>query len=186
MRALLFPAAAAACAFLVVFVLLPRPSAADRVALRVIAGLQHTRIRGSVIHLRGARLVARCTVAHGQRELISLPGTLLVVRRTRVRALLLGGRVLDAARRSTLLAAETDLSGPRLLYVRELIGREERSKAIVHPLDPGAREYVVRLSGDGPRVDLVVSGKTFRPLSIRYGSRLVTATATLLTGSRGC
>jgi hypothetical protein len=186
-RALLLPAAAAACMFVIVFVLLPRPSAADRLALKVIASLQRTRIRGSVIHVDGARVVARCTLAHGRRELISLPGgTLLIVRRTRVRPLTVGGRLLATAARSPLLAAEADLSGPRPLYVLELIGREEARRAIVRPLGPRAQRYLVRLSNVGPRVDLIVSGKTFRPLSIRYGSRSFNATATLITGRHGC
>jgi hypothetical protein len=185
-RALLLPAAAAACAFVGVFVLLPRPSAADRVVLKVIASLQHTRIRGSVIHLDGARIVARCTLAYGRRELLSLPrGTVLVVRGTRVRSLA-GGRLLATATHSPILAAEADLSGPRPLYVLELIGREQAREAIVRPLGERARRYLVRLSGAGPRVDLIVSGKSFRPLSIRYGSRSLNATATLITGRRGC
>ena len=82
-----------------------------------------------------------------------------------------------------LFAAEADLAGPRLLYVHELIGREAARSAAVRAR--GAT-YLVRLSGAGPRVDLVVSRATLRPLAVEYRSRVLTARATLVTGRRGC
>jgi hypothetical protein len=84
----LVPLLAAGCAFVFVFVLLPRPSRADDFALRVLSRLERVRISGSVIHLRGATIIARCTVLHDRRELISLArGGRIVVRETHVHLL---------------------------------------------------------------------------------------------------
>jgi hypothetical protein len=157
-RAVLVPLLAAGCAFVFVFVLLPRPSRADDFALRVLSRLERVRISGSVIHLRGATIIARCTELHDR-------------------------RVEASAAALPLLAAEADLAGPRLLYVHELIGREAARAAVVRAV---GGTYLVRLSGAGPHVDLVVSRPTLRPIAIEYRSRLLTARATLVTGRRGC
>lgn len=182
-RAVLVPLLAAGCAFAFVFALLPRPSSADDFALRLLLRLDHLRIQGSVIHLRGETVVARCTALHDRGELISLArGARLVVRETRVR--LLGERRLTlSAVHRMLFAAEADLAGPRLLYVHELIARETARTAVVRGF---GRTYVVRLSGAGPQVSLVVSKRTLRPLAVDYRSRVLTAHATLITGRRGC
>jgi len=179
----LVPLLAAGCAFVFVFVLLPRPSRADDFALRVLSRLERVRISGSVIHLRGATIIARCTVLHDRRELISLArGGRIVVRETHVH-LLRRERVEASAAALPLLAAEADLAGPRLLYVHELIGREAARAAVVRAV---GGTYLVRLSGAGPHVDLVVSRPALRPIAIEYRSRLLTARATLVTGNRGC
>jgi hypothetical protein len=182
-RAVLVPLLAAGCAFAFVFALLPRPSSADDFALRVLSQLDHLRIRGSVIHLRGETVVARCTSLRDRRELISLArGARIVVRETRVH-LLREQRLTLSAVHPTLLAAEADLAGPRLLYVHELIAREAARAAVVRGF---GSTYVVRLSGAGPQVSLVVSKRTLRPLAVDYRSRVLTAHATLVTGRRGC
>jgi hypothetical protein len=174
---------AAGCAFVFVFALLPRPSSADDFALRVLLRLDHLRIHGSVIHLGGETVVARCTALHDHRELISLArGARIVVRETRVH-LLREPRLTLAAVRPSLFAAEADLAGPRLLYVHELIAREAARAAVVRRF---GSTYVVRLSGAGPQVSLVVSKRTLRPLAVEYRSRVLTAHATLVTGRRGC
>ena len=182
-RAVLIPLLACACAFAFVFALLPRPSSADDFALRVLSRLEHLHIRGSVIHLRGGTIVARCTAMHGRRELISLArGARIIVSDTRVR-LLQPQRLTESAPQPALFAAEADLAGPRLLYLRELIAREAARTTVVRP---AGRTDIVRLSGPGPRVDLIVSSGTLRPLAVEYRSRLLTARATLVTGRRGC
>lgn len=182
-RAILVPLLAAGCAFTFVFALLPRPSSADGFALRVLSRLEQLRISGSVIHLRGATIIARCNELHGRRELISLAhGGRIVVRETHVH-LVRRQRLTVSAMQPALFAAEADLAGPRLLYVHELIGREAARSAAVRAR--GAT-YLVRLSGAGPRVDLVVSRATLRPLAVEYRSRVLTARATLVTGRRGC
>jgi hypothetical protein len=182
-RAVLVPLFAAGCAFASVFALLPRPSSADEFALRVLSPLEHVRISGSVIHLRGATITARCTALHDRRELISLArGGRIVVRETHVHVLR-RRRLTASTAELPLFAAEADLAGPRLLYVHELIGREAARTAVVRAV---GGTYLVRLSGAGPHVDLVVSRPTLHPLAVEYRSRLLTARATLVTGRRGC
>ena len=130
-RAILVPLLAAGCAFTFVFALLPRPSSADGFALRVLSRLEQLRISGSVIHLRGATIIARCNELHGRRELISLAhGGRIVVRETHVH-LVRRQRLTVSAMQPALFAAEADLAGPRLLYVYELIGREAARSAAV-------------------------------------------------------
>src|SRR5262249_41920724 len=163
--------------------LLPRPSSADDFALRLLLRLDHVRIQGSIIHLRGETVVARCTALHDRSELISLArGARLVVRETRVR--LVGERRLTLpVVNSTLFAAGADLARPRVLCVDELIAREAARTAVVRRF---GGTYVVRLSGAGPQVSLVVSKRTLRPLAVDYRSRVLTAHATLIIGRRGC
>src|SRR5262249_16892479 len=169
-RAVLVPLLAAGCAFAFVFALLPRPSSADDFALRVLLRLDRLRIAGSVIHLRGETVVARCTALHDRRELISLArGTRIVVRETRVH-LRREPRVPLSAMPPSLFAAEADLAGPRLLYIHELIAREAARAAGVRRF---GSTYVLRLSGAGPQVNLVVSKRTLRPVAVEYRSRLL-------------
>jgi hypothetical protein len=183
-RAVVVPLLAAGCAFAFVFALLPRPSSSDNFALRVLSHLDHLRIRGSVIHLRGETVVAHCTSLRGRRELISLArGAQIVVRETRVHLLREQRLTTLSAVQPSLFAAEADLAGPRLLYIHELIAREAARTAVVRKL---GGSYVVRLSGAGPQVSLVVSKRTLRPVAVEYRSRLLSAHATLVTGRRGC
>jgi hypothetical protein len=187
-RAILVPLLAGACIFATVYVLLPRPSVADHLALKVLSRLEQTRIAGSVIHFHGATVRARCVALPHHRELVSLGDDLrILVRATHVRALT-PMRVLTSARRRGLLAAEADLAGPRALYVRELIGREATRDVVVRVIgrSPLTSMYLVRLSGAGPRVNLFVSRRTLRPVAVEYLSRTFSAQATLAAGRRGC
>jgi hypothetical protein len=183
-RALLLPLALAGTVLAVLFTALPRPSASDVIAAHVLARLQTTRIRGSVIRIGTLRLHATCTSRHRAAVVTLDDRTQLLVRQTQVR-LLRAPRTL-AASDSDHLSAEADLGGVRRLYLAELTGRLVRHEAqVARAIVAGRAAYRVRIDGGGPHVYLYVARATLEPIAVDYVSHRLSGRALLLRG-KGC
>jgi hypothetical protein len=163
---------------------LARPSASERLNARIVAVLDHTRSRGSVIAIGSRRLTAVCSR--------SLRGTVHVRLGDGTAIVAMGTHVLEThrlgARRSLtarpapdLAAAELVLAGSHALYARELIGRlVRRSAAARETVFDGRPAYAVRLRASRPSVELIVDRKTLHALGAVYRSQYVRGTSRLL------
>ena len=166
---------------------LPRPTEAERLAVRVVQRLQDTRSGGAVLHVDGRALVARCRWLSGSSTLVTLTnGERLVVARTRVHdRTRRAGRALTARRSPRdreLLAVKAALAGIHRLYAAALRGRLMRGDEVVvgSTVFRGERAYRVRVGEDPPAVELLVSGRTLDPVAATYRSRRVAAWSRLL------
>lgn len=189
-RALLGTAVAFAAAFGFLRFGLARPSSGDRVAARVIAVLDRTRgKRAEITFGSGEPIAVRCT---GRRHAVSVVQTaageivasgvhVVVVRE-------LAARVVEALKVPDLAAAELDLAGSHAVYARELGFRLERESMVVrHARYAGRAAYVIVLRPARPRVEIVVSARTLRPVAARYRSTDLVARSKLgLEGRGGC
>lgn len=183
-RALLVPFALAGAVLALLFTALPRPSANDVIAARVLGRLESMKIHGSVVRIGGAQLHATCTRRKSGSVVTFDDRTRLLVHRTQVHVLRTP-RTL-AASDSELMSAEADLGGTRPLYVEELTNRLMTSEAVVaRAYVAGRPSYRLRLDGSGARVDLYVTRSTLVPIAVDYVSRRLSGTATLLRG-KGC
>jgi hypothetical protein len=179
---------------------LKSPSAADRVALRVLAELERTRGVHAVLDIEGHRLLSTCHSYLG-RDLLQLSdGTrLIVVGVHAFRTLPPGGSLIDAVsdRRelfvvhspSRLVGAQAAIAGSHAFWARVLAVRLEQANVHVHATEFRSRPaYELRLS-TRPLLELVVDKATLRPVAAVYRSQGIDASSRLLASrhaDRGC
>lgn len=180
--------AIAAVAFALVG-MLPSPSAADRVAVRVLDRLDSTHGRGGQMVLAGRRIGVSCRRLRDARHLISLSdGTKLILAGTHVRVRLAESspRMLAAVTHpSEMAAAEADLSGSHTLYVKQLTALLAHGHPTVAPaMVRGEEAYRIRLTRDRPVVDLYVAQATLRPLEVAFRSSALAGVTWLSRSAR--
>ena len=189
-RALLGTAVAFVAAFGFLQFGLARPSSGDRFAARMVAVLAKTHgKRAEITFGSGEPIAVHCT---GRRHAVSAVQTaageivasgvhIVVVRES-------AARVVEALKVPDLAAAELDLAGSHAVYTRELGSTLERKSIIVRQgRYAGRAAYVIVLRPARPRVEIVVSAQTLRPLAARYRSADLVATSKLgLEGRGGC
>lgn len=204
LRALAVALAGTACVFGVSFGVLElglkSPSAADKVALRVLAELQRTRGVHAVLDVDGRRVLSTCHSYLGRDVLQLSDGTRLVVVGVHAfRTLPPGGALVDAVsdRRELfvvhtaagLVSAQAAVAGSHAFWARVLGARLEQADVHEHAiLFEGRPAYELRLSAS-PVLDLIVDRATLRPVAAVYRSRAVDASSRLIASrhaARGC
>jgi hypothetical protein len=152
-----------------------RPPTRDvLLATKELAILDATRNGGARITIAGERLDATCS-PEGRTALVSFDtGGRIRVRGTRVTS--------TGAFTPALAAAVADLSGVHRLLATELA---DRVRSTSHLIDgvvrwQGRPALLLRLGDDRPRVDLVVSASTLRPLAVRFRASDVQGSSMLL------
>ena len=195
LRHVVVPAAGAAlvagASLLLLAVAVPRATAEDRIAVRILRQLETTRGAGSVMRLAGTTLHATCERTRTRRSRVVLSdGTTLHINRTRVVARRPAANRGAIVQDGEFVAAAADLSGSHALYVAQLAGSIVRGRDVVvgETRVGDRRAYVVRLGRPRPRVELLVDRLTLRPLVARYRSRRPEGSARLVAGGagRGC
>ena len=173
------------------------PSAAERLALRVLALLERTQGHGAILRIDGLRLLASCRSYSGRDLVVLTDGTRFLVVGTHVlqirsRREPLSEEVSDRRRpfslrgRAGLVPVEADLAGSHALYARELAGRLEEGDVSARPaLLDGRRVYELRLTRRRPVLELMLDRATLRPLAAVYRSSLRTGTSWFLVPRRG-
>jgi hypothetical protein len=171
---------------------LPRPTADDRVGVRVLRVLETTRGGGAVVRLAGRTVRTSCERVSRRRSRIEISdGTTLLVDRTRVtlQSSSARGRQL-AARHPELPVAAADLAGNYLLYRAQLTASVVRGRDVVNGTTTvlGRPAYRIRLGRPTPQVELLVDRETYRPLAATYRSQRLQGFARLLQagGAGGC
>jgi len=184
LKALAGAAVVAAAAFGLAAAVLPEPSKADHVSLRLLGVLEQGRGHGATIRIGDERLKATCTVV-GRGNVIELSsGERLLLKGTQVHRLVgprnASTRELASVRERELLAVKADLAGSYALYAQELLRRLRHvaDPPLVTTVFSGVRAYRIVLSA-APLVELTVTQKTLRPLAARYASAGVVATSVL-------
>jgi hypothetical protein len=169
---------------------LPPPTHEKRLAVRVLQVLQERRGAGAVISLDGREILARCRPLPPWRQLVTLSdGTRFALSGTRAtRIPEPGQRQLESTSLADaqLLSAQADLAGSRPLYTKEILGRLQHGRRVVVGTTRyrGVPAYRLRLGRDRPRVELLVSRRTFQPLAARYEGRWVKGSSRLLSSTR--
>jgi hypothetical protein len=190
LRALLGTAAAFAAAFGFLQIGLARPSSGDRIAARVVAVLEQTHgKRAEITFGSGEPIAVSCTRRHRAGSVVQTAAGEIVASGVRiVVARESAARLIEALKVPDLAAAELDLAGSHAVYARELGSRLERKSIVVrHARYAGRGAYVIVLRPARPRVEIVVSAQTLRPLAARYRSADLVATSKLgLEGRGGC
>jgi hypothetical protein len=187
---LLGTAVAFAAAFGLLQIGLARPSSGDRIAARVVAVLEKTYGRRAEITFgSGEPIAVRCTRRHRAVSVVQTAAGEIVasgVHIVMVREL--AARVIEALKVPDFAAAELDLAGSHAVYARELGSRLERKSMIVtRARYAGHAAYVIVLRPARPRVEIVVSAKTLRPVAASYRSADLVATSKLgREGKGGC
>jgi hypothetical protein len=189
-RALLGTAVAFAATFGLLQIGLARPGSGDRVAARVVAVLDKTYGKRAEITLgSGEPIAVHCTrlrhavsvVRTAAGEIVASGVHIVVVRE-------LATRVVEALKVPDLAAAELDVAGSHAVYARELGSRLERKSMIVrHARYARRAAYLIVLRPARPRVEIVVSARTLRPVAATYRSADLVARSKLgLEGRGGC
>jgi len=176
------------------------PSAADKIALRVLAELQRTRGVNAVLDIDGRRLRSTCHSYMG-RDLVQLSdGTQLVLVGIHAyRTLPPSDPVIRAVsdRRELfvvhstvgLVGVQAAIAGSHAYFARVLAVRLEQADVHVHPIVFASRPaYELRLNSR-PLLELIVDRVTLRPLAAVYRSHAWAASSRLLTARRavrGC
>lgn len=177
------------------------PSAADRIAARVLGELERTRGVRAVLDVDGRRLLATCHSYLG-RDLVQLSdGTQLVVVGVHAfRTLPPRGSLIDAVsdRRQLFVArgsagntvsAQAAIAGSHSFWARVLGVRLEQANVQVRVTRyRGRAAYEVRLN-KRPLLELVVDRATLRPVAAFYRSRAFDASSRLIASRhavRGC
>jgi hypothetical protein len=84
-----------------------------------------------------------------------------------------------------LASAELELAGSHHVYARELGGHLQRGSVPVEAARyRGRPAYRVVLHERSPRVELIVDGRTLRPLAARYRSSHLVGSSTLVAAPR--
>lgn len=173
---------------------LPQPTQDDRIAVRLLQYLEDMRGRGSRISIGGQTLLARCTSLAPRRKLITLSdGTRLVLSGARIRSWRSTRSLLATAQpyAGLVRAAVADLAGSYALYATELSRPLSYGHDIVAEEVPGSsRTYRIVLARR-PSVELTIDRASMRPLSVRFRSARVSASASLLppapiSGRKSC
>ncbi|HST24576.1 MAG TPA: hypothetical protein VLJ76_01145 [Gaiellaceae bacterium] len=162
------------------------PSAAERLGLRELRVLEHSRDGGAVMDVSGRRVLASCRRSRGH-DLVRLSsGVTLVVTGVHVYEAPSERRVLSVVHRRTLVAVQADLAGSHALWIRELESRLELGDLSAHPvLFDGRRVEEVVLRARRPFLGLVVDPKTLRPLGAIYDSPSTDASSRILDSRLG-
>jgi hypothetical protein len=204
LRALAVAVVGTACVFGASFGVLElglkSPSAADKIALRVLAELRRTRGVHAVLDVGGRRLLSTCHSYLG-RDLLELSdGTRLVLvgvhafRTLPPHAWLIEAvsnrRELFVVRSGAgLVGAQAAIAGSHAFWARVLAVRLEQANVHVRATRFGSRRaYAVRLSAE-PLLELIVDRATLRPLAAVYHSGSVDASSRLMASHRavhGC
>jgi hypothetical protein len=177
--------------------LLPQPTRGERLGVRALGALQQRHGVGALMSIEGEPLVAGCRRLPPWRHLVTISdGSRLVLSSTRVERADEGGRMLADARSpraAQVISAEADLAGSFALYAKELIGRLQHGRPVVVGAGRflGQPVYRLRLGRDRPRVELLVSRRSFAPVAARYTGRWVVGMSLLrpsvpATSARGC
>jgi len=166
---------AVACSAYALVSTLPAPQPDDRLGVRILDRLEHSRGTGAVVDLGGRRVHVRCRKLPPYRRLLTYAdGTRLALSGTHVHRLPSSGRQLETARSRypDLLAAQADLAGSYSLYSILLAQRLAHGRAIVAGLARvrGLPAYRIHLGQDRPEVQLIVDRRTLRPLAATYRS----------------
>jgi hypothetical protein len=169
---------------------LPDPGGGAETGARVLGVLERLHGTGSVIHLGGKRLFARCHRLYGYLQLVAYSdGSRTILRSA---AVVSDGRRLAsdglAAERQVALA---DLGGDFQLYTQALLVRLNQRGLVVDGStrvrnQPALR---IRLGHDRPRLELLVAIRNLRPLAASYRSKRLRGDAILLAPTRrrsGC
>jgi len=154
---------------------LPAPQPDDRLGVRILDRLEHSRGTGAVVDLGGRRVHVRCRKLPPYRRLLTYAdGTRLALSGTHVHRLPSPGRQLETARSRypDLIAAQADLAGSYSLYSILLAQRLAHGRTIVAGLTRvrGLPAYRIHLGQDRPEVQLIVDRRTLRPLAATYRS----------------
>jgi hypothetical protein len=186
-RMLLGTALAFAAAFGFLQIGLARPSSGDRIAARVVAVLEKTYgKRAEITFGSGEPIAVRCTRRHRASVVQTAAGEIVAHGAHIVAVRELAPRIIEALKVPDLAAAELDLAGSHVVYARELASRlEGKSMIVKHARYAGHAAYVIVLRPVRPRVEIVVSAKTLRPLSASYRSADLVATSRLGHEGRG-
>jgi hypothetical protein len=187
-------------------VTLPRTSSGEKLALKTLTRLETWRSYGAVVSFGSRTLDATCSGQGLKTVLTYENGARVLVRGRNVHPLapigpestrLLADRALQPRVEPDLLVAEAVLGGTRTLYMTGL------AVALAKGRDPflgttrfdGIRTNVFLLE-EHPRVELLVSARTFMPLAVRYRSAHLRGSSLLVTdrsaarlaaaGSAGC
>jgi len=167
------------------------PSAGEKVALRVLAELEHTRGIRAVLDVDGRRLLSTCHSYMGRDLLRLSDGTRLVLVGVHAyRTLPPGGSLIEAVsdRRELflvrspagLVSVQAAIAGSHAFWARLLAVRLEQADVHVQPVLFALRPaYELRLS-HRPLLELVVDRVTLRPLAALYRSRAVDASSRLI------
>jgi len=173
--ALGIPAVLAAGSFAFVGAVLPRPSATDAIAVRILQKLETT--RGARAHIRLGRrtFVSECRVLSRNRRGIFLDdGTRLFLHGSHftVSSPSREWRTIARLESPEFPAAAADLGGSHFLYVVQLARSIVRGRHVVlGTIRFGGREtYRVRLSRGRPLVELLVDRMTLEPVAAHYRS----------------
>ena len=163
---------------------LPQPTAADRLAVRLLGYLEHTPGRGSEIWINGHRVLARCSSLSKSRKLITLSdGARFAIRRSHIRLWHEAAKKPRRPDSALARAAIADLSGSNSLYAAELGPPLAAGDDMVEPIRESDRMYRIVLSRK-PYVALDVDRVSLHPVSARFRSAGISAQASLLAPAR--